>query len=145
MKDGAILEAISGESEWMESLLVRLVEAPTVLGNEEAGQEIMAEAFRECGFMTGFRRRKPISFSDGLAGANGAISLVQRELPLRTLITECWRLREEGSLVKHLPNKGLSFRVRKPSALSERVKELLGKESHIVHGWEELPRAGVCA
>ncbi|MBA2691562.1 MAG: hypothetical protein H0U65_03590 [Rubrobacter sp.] len=52
MNDAAVLDAVSGESEWMESLLVRLVEAPTTLGNEEAGQEIMAEAFGECGFST---------------------------------------------------------------------------------------------
>ncbi len=33
----------------MEDVLCRLIEAPTVLGNEEAGQEVMRTAFREIG------------------------------------------------------------------------------------------------
>jgi len=33
----------------MEDLLVRLVEAPTTLGDEDAGQAIMAAAFADCG------------------------------------------------------------------------------------------------
>ena len=33
----------------MEELLVRLVEAPTVLGDEERGQVVMAQAFADCG------------------------------------------------------------------------------------------------
>ena len=48
-RDGAILDAVAAEAGWMEDLLVRLVEAPTVLGEEEAGQEIMEEAFADCG------------------------------------------------------------------------------------------------
>jgi acetylornithine deacetylase len=36
----------------MEDLLRRLVEAPTLLGNEEPGQAIVAEAFRELGLDT---------------------------------------------------------------------------------------------
>lgn len=48
--DGAQIDAaVAAEREWMEHLLVRLVEAPTTLGNEEAGQAIMAEAFAQCG------------------------------------------------------------------------------------------------
>jgi acetylornithine deacetylase len=47
--DDAVLEAVAGEADWMEDLLVRLVEAPTVLGDEEAGQVVMADAFAACG------------------------------------------------------------------------------------------------
>jgi acetylornithine deacetylase len=47
--DGEILEAIATESAWMEELLVRLVEAPTTLGDEEPGQVVMEEAFAELG------------------------------------------------------------------------------------------------
>ena len=49
MNDEAVLAAIAAEAGWMEDLLVRLVEAPTVLGNEEPGQEIMEAAFADCG------------------------------------------------------------------------------------------------
>ena len=48
MTDEAVLAAIGSEADWMEDLLVRLVEAPTVLGNEEPGQEVMEAAFAEC-------------------------------------------------------------------------------------------------
>jgi acetylornithine deacetylase len=44
-----ILAAVAAEQEWMEDLLVRLVEAPTTLGGEDAGQAVMAEAFADCG------------------------------------------------------------------------------------------------
>ncbi|MSO95505.1 MAG: ArgE/DapE family deacylase [Thermoleophilia bacterium] len=50
--DGAaaeIAEAVVAESAYMEELLVRLVEAPTTLGNEEPGQEVMRDAFRALG------------------------------------------------------------------------------------------------
>jgi acetylornithine deacetylase len=50
--DGAAAElaaAVVAESEYMEELLVRLVEAPTTLGNEEPGQEVMRDALRELG------------------------------------------------------------------------------------------------
>ncbi len=40
--DEAVLDAVASEAAWMEDLLVRLVEAPTVLGAEEEGQEIDA-------------------------------------------------------------------------------------------------------
>ena len=40
---------IDAEIEWMHDLLVRLVECPTVLGDEEPGQAIMAQAFADCG------------------------------------------------------------------------------------------------
>src|SRR5215218_9591744 len=49
LPDEAILEAVAAEAGWMEDLLVRLVETPTTLGNEEPGQEIMDNAFRDCG------------------------------------------------------------------------------------------------
>ena len=47
--DDAVLEAVAAEAGWMEDLLCRLVEAPTVLGDEEPGQVIMEEAFADCG------------------------------------------------------------------------------------------------
>jgi acetylornithine deacetylase len=47
VSDGAVLDAVAAEAAWMEDLLVRLVEAPTVLGAEEAGQGIMERAFSE--------------------------------------------------------------------------------------------------
>ena len=50
--DGAALEiaaAVAAESAYMEEVLVRLVEAPTTLGNEEPGQAVMRNAFRELG------------------------------------------------------------------------------------------------
>jgi acetylornithine deacetylase len=47
--DAQILAAVDAEQGWMEDLLVRLVEAPTTLGDEDAGQAIMAAAFADCG------------------------------------------------------------------------------------------------
>ena len=47
--DGAVLDAVAAEAGWIEDLLIRLVEAPTTLGNEEVGQAIMEEAFGDCG------------------------------------------------------------------------------------------------
>ena len=49
MTDAEVLDAVAAEAGWMEDLLVRLVEAPTVLGAEEAGQVVMEEAWRDCG------------------------------------------------------------------------------------------------
>src|SRR5918992_3618789 len=49
ISDEAVLEAGATEAGWMEDLLVRLVEAPTTLGEEEAGQRIMEQAFADCG------------------------------------------------------------------------------------------------
>jgi acetylornithine deacetylase len=49
MNDEAVLAAVAAEADWMEDLLVRLVEAPTVLGAEEAGQQVMEDAFADCG------------------------------------------------------------------------------------------------
>jgi acetylornithine deacetylase len=49
VSDAAIADAIAAEASFMEELLGRLVEAPTVLGNEEPGQEIMRATFRELG------------------------------------------------------------------------------------------------
>jgi acetylornithine deacetylase len=44
-----IASAVAAEAPFMEEVLARLVEAPTTLGNEEAGQEVMREALRELG------------------------------------------------------------------------------------------------
>lgn len=49
MTDAEVLAAVDGQREWMEDLLTRLVRAPTTLGDEEAGQAIMAAAFADCG------------------------------------------------------------------------------------------------
>ena len=49
MTDAEVLDAVAAESAWMEELLVALVEAPTVLGAEEAGQAVMEAAWRDCG------------------------------------------------------------------------------------------------
>ena len=40
---------VATQSAWMEELLVDLVQAPTELGHEDAGQAIMARAMAECG------------------------------------------------------------------------------------------------
>ncbi len=47
--DEPILGAIAAERTWMEDLLVRLVETPTLLGQEAAGQAVMRDAFLELG------------------------------------------------------------------------------------------------
>jgi acetylornithine deacetylase len=44
-----IAAAVAGQAEWMGRLLVELVQAPTELGHEDAGQAIMADAFTACG------------------------------------------------------------------------------------------------
>ena len=44
-----IVAAVAAESAYMEEVLVRLVEAPTTLGNEEPGQDVMRDAFRALG------------------------------------------------------------------------------------------------
>ena len=44
-----IAAAVAAEASFMKDVLCRLVEAPTTLGNEEPGQEVMREAFRELG------------------------------------------------------------------------------------------------
>ena len=66
--DETILAAVEAEAGWMEDLLVRLVGAPTVLGEEEAGQEIMEEALSECGLET---RSVPLD-AEALRAAEGA-------------------------------------------------------------------------
>jgi acetylornithine deacetylase len=40
---------VATQAEWMEDLLRELVQAPTELGHEEAGQAIMERAFADCG------------------------------------------------------------------------------------------------
>jgi acetylornithine deacetylase len=47
--DEEILAAIAAERTAMEELLVRLVEAPTLLGEEAAGQAVMRAAFEDLG------------------------------------------------------------------------------------------------
>jgi acetylornithine deacetylase len=47
--DAEVLAAVDAQRPWMEDLLARLVRAPTTLGNEDAGQALMAEAFGDCG------------------------------------------------------------------------------------------------
>ena len=49
MNDEAVLAAVAAEADWMEELLFSLVGAPTVLGAEDAGQQIMEDAFAACG------------------------------------------------------------------------------------------------
>jgi acetylornithine deacetylase len=66
--DDEVLEAVAAESAWMEDLLVRLVEAPTVLGAEEPGQAIMEAAFAECGLAP---RSVPLD-ADALRAARGS-------------------------------------------------------------------------
>ncbi len=44
-----IWEAVDAQTEWMVDTLARLVRAPTVLGNEEPGQVVMRQAYRELG------------------------------------------------------------------------------------------------
>jgi acetylornithine deacetylase len=48
-EDFRILDAIEEEGRWMTGLLSELVRAPTTLGNEAAGQEVIREALREIG------------------------------------------------------------------------------------------------
>ncbi len=68
VSDEVILDAVAAEAGWMEDLLVRLVEAPTTLGNEEAGQRIMEEAFTDCGL----EPRSVALDAEALRGAEGA-------------------------------------------------------------------------
>jgi acetylornithine deacetylase len=68
MTDEAVLAAVAAERDWMEDLLVRLVETPTVLGSEEAGQEVMEAAFSDCGLDP---RSVPLD-ADTLRAAEGA-------------------------------------------------------------------------
>jgi acetylornithine deacetylase len=49
MSAGWVAEAIAAQVPWMERLLTDLVAAPTVLGQEEPGQALMAQAFADCG------------------------------------------------------------------------------------------------
>jgi acetylornithine deacetylase len=47
--DEQVLAAVDAQRAWMEDLLARLVLAPTTLGQENAGQAIMVDAFADCG------------------------------------------------------------------------------------------------
>ncbi|WP_053057931.1 ArgE/DapE family deacylase [Rubrobacter aplysinae] len=68
VSDEAVLDAVSAERGWMEDLLARLVEAPTTLGDEEAGQRLIQAAFAECGLDT---RDVPLD-EEALRAAPGA-------------------------------------------------------------------------
>jgi acetylornithine deacetylase len=48
-EDRAIVEAIGAQTEWMTEFLARLVDKPTLLGDEEPGQAVIREAIRELG------------------------------------------------------------------------------------------------
>jgi acetylornithine deacetylase len=48
-EDRAIAEAIAAQSGWMTEFLARLVDKPTLLGDEEPGQAVVREAIRELG------------------------------------------------------------------------------------------------
>ncbi len=47
--EARVSEAVAAQARWMEDLLVRLAAVPTELGNEDAGQAVMSEAFSACG------------------------------------------------------------------------------------------------
>lgn len=66
--DAAVLDAVEAEAGWMEDLLTGLVAAPTMLGAEEAGQEIMEGAFSDCGLEP---RSVPLD-AEALRSAGGA-------------------------------------------------------------------------
>src|SRR5918998_6755206 len=68
ISDEAVLEAVATETGWMEDLIVRLLEAPTTLGDEEAGQRIMEQAFADCGL----EPRSVYLDAEALRGAEGA-------------------------------------------------------------------------
>ena len=48
-EDRGIVEAIAAQGEWITEFLARLVDKPTLLGGEEAGQAVVREALREVG------------------------------------------------------------------------------------------------
>ena len=48
-EDRDIAHAVAEEAEWMAAFLARLVDQPTVLGNEEPGQAVVREGLRELG------------------------------------------------------------------------------------------------
>jgi acetylornithine deacetylase len=47
--DATVRAAVADQAAWMEELLVDLVQAPTTLGHEDAGQARMVTAWRDCG------------------------------------------------------------------------------------------------
>jgi acetylornithine deacetylase len=46
-EDHRVIDAIAAETDWMTTVLVDLVRAPTVLGNEDVGQAVMRDALRQ--------------------------------------------------------------------------------------------------
>lgn len=91
MNDESMLAAIAAEAGWMEDLLVRLVEAPTVLGDEEAGQEIMEAAFADCGLDA----RSVLLDADALRAAAGASPFSWDIEGKRSVVAE-WPAGESG-------------------------------------------------
>lgn len=91
MKDGALLTAVAAETEWMEDLLVHLIETPTVLGEEEAGQALMEAAFADCGLDT-----RSVQLDAGaLRAAVGASSFTWEVDGKRNVVAD-WPARDEG-------------------------------------------------
>jgi acetylornithine deacetylase len=91
VSDEAILEAVAAEAGWMEDLLVRLVEAPTTLGDEEAGQRIMEQALADCGL----EPRSVYLGADTLRGAEGA-SPFSWDVKAKRNVVAGWSARGSG-------------------------------------------------
>src|SRR5215213_3042973 len=91
VSDEAILEAVAAEAGWMEDLLVRLVEAPTTLGDEEAGQRIMGQALADCGL----EPRSVYLDADTLRGAEGA-SPFSWDVKAKRNVVAGWSARGSG-------------------------------------------------
>lgn len=49
LTEASLAAAVAEQEEWMLELLTELVAAPTELGNEEPGQQVIERAFRDCG------------------------------------------------------------------------------------------------
>jgi acetylornithine deacetylase len=91
VSDEAVLAAVAAEAGWMEDLLLRLVGAPTVLGNEEAGQRIMEEAFLESGLKT---HSVPLD-AEALRAARGASPFTWDVAGKRNVLAD-WPARGDG-------------------------------------------------
>jgi acetylornithine deacetylase len=91
MNDEAVLAAVAAEADWMEDLLVRLVEAPTVLGAEEAGQQVMEKAFADCGLNP---RSVPLS-AEALRAAVGASPFTWDVTTKRNVVAD-WPTSDKG-------------------------------------------------
>jgi acetylornithine deacetylase len=85
MTDAEVLDAVAEQADWMEDLLARLVEAPTVLGAEEEGQRLMEEAFRDCDLEP---RSVPLD-ADALRKAEGASPFSWDVDGKRNVVADC--------------------------------------------------------